>query len=94
MLYVKLLILVPLITVVFQMYNYAVSRQGEERQRVCRGLGIGLLSIGIVSLVFRGQLYVFAGLIMIMIGFRLVAHGLDRLDKKIYIDRYSDSSSD
>ena len=94
MLFVKLLILVPLITVVFQMYNYAVSRQAEERQKVCRGLGIGLLSLGIVSLVFRGHLFVFAGLIMMMVGFRLVAHGLDRLDKKIYIDRYSDSSSD
>ncbi len=91
---VKLLILLPLVAVICQMYNYAVTRQREEKQRVCRGLGIGLLSLGTVSLVVRDPLYVFAGLFLIMTGFRLVAHGLDRLDKKIYIDSYNESSSD
>ncbi len=94
MYFVKLIVLLPLVAVLFQMYNYAVTRKGIERQRVCRGLGILLLSVGTVNLVFRDYLFVFAGLILMMIGFRLVAHGLDRLDKKIYIDTYNDSSSD
>ncbi len=92
--YVKLLVLLPLVAVLYQMYNYAVSRQGVERQNVCRGLGIILLSVGTVSLVFRDYLFVIAGLFLMMIGFRLVAHGLDRLDKKIYIDSYNDSAPD
>jgi hypothetical protein len=31
---------------------------------------------------------------LIMIGFRLIAHGLDRLDKNIFIDRYDKSKHD
>jgi sulfite exporter TauE/SafE len=76
------------------MYSYAVTRQKEERQRVCRGLGITLFTVGITSLVTRDSLFVFAGLILIMIGFRLIAHGLDRLDKNIFIDRYDKSKHD
>ena len=94
MFYVKFLILLPLFAVIFQMYNYALTRQREEKQAVCRGLGIMLLSIGIASLVSRDPLFVFAGLILMMAGFRLIAHGLDRLDKKIYIDRYNEHPPD
>ena len=94
MLYVKFLILLPLFAVILQMYYYALTRQREEKQAVCRGVGIMFLSIGIVSLVFRDPLFVFAGLILMMAGFRLIAHGLDRLDKKIYIDRYNEHPPD
>ena len=94
MLYVKLLLLLPFFAVIFQIYSYAVTRQREERQRVCRGLGITLMTVGITSLVSRDYLFVSAGLILMMIGFRLVAHGLDRLDKTIYIDRYDGSKHD
>jgi len=94
MLYVKLLLLLPFFAVIFQIYSYAVTRQREERQSVCRGLGIMLLTVGITSLVTRDYLFVFAGFILMMIGFRLIARGLDRLDKKIYIDRYNGSSHD
>jgi hypothetical protein len=76
------------------MYSYAVSRQGEEKQRTCRGLGILLFSLGIVSLVSRDFLFVCSGFILMMIGFRLIAHGLDRLDKKVFIDRYSETPLD
>jgi protein-S-isoprenylcysteine O-methyltransferase Ste14 len=94
MLYVKLLLLLPFFAVIFQIYSYAVTRQREERQSVCRGLGIMLLTVGITSLVTRDYLFVLAGFILMMIGFRLIARGLDRLDKKIYIDRYNGSSHD
>ncbi len=92
--YVKILILLPFFALIFQMYNYAVTRQREEKQEVCRGLGILSFSIGVVSLVSRDYPFVFAGLIMMMVGFRLIAHGLDRLDKKTYIDRYNESAPD
>jgi hypothetical protein len=89
MFYVKVLLLLPFFAIIFQMYNYAITRKKEEKQKICRGLGILLFSFGVVSLVFRDQFFVFAGLLLMMIGFRLIAQGLDRLDKKIYIDRYN-----
>jgi uncharacterized membrane protein len=92
--YVKMLILLPFFAVIYQMYSYAVSRQREEKQRVCRGLGIILFSIGSASLVSRDYLFVFTGLILMMSGFRLIAHGLDRLDKKVFIDSYNPSAPD
>jgi hypothetical protein len=94
MLYVKYLILMPCFALIFQMYSYAVSRQGEEKQRVCRGSGIALLTLGIVSLVSRDFFFVCSGFVLMMIGFRLTAHGLDRLDKKIFIDSYNESPRD
>ena len=90
----KYLILLPFLAVIYQMYNYAVTRQREERQRVCRGLGIALFSVGVVVLMTRDAFLVFTGMFLMMLGFRLIAQGLDRLDKKIYIDRYDGSSSD
>ena len=90
----KYLILVPILTMVYQVYSYAVSRQREERQNVCRALGIFLFTIGIGILATRDSFLVFAGLFLMMLGFRLLAYSLDRLDKKIFIDRYDDSASD
>jgi len=84
----KPLILLFVFVVIFQMYNYATTREKVEKQKICRGMGIALFSVGVVSLVLRDQFLVFSGLVLMMIGFRLIAHGLDRLDKKIYIDRY------
>ena len=94
MLYVKYLILLPCFALIYQMYSYAVSRQGEEKQRVCRGYGILLFSLGIVSLVSRDFFFVSSGFILMMIGFRLIAHGLDRLDKKVFIDSYYETPRD
>lgn len=92
--YMKLFIILPLFAVIFQIYNYALTRKREEKQAVCRGLGIAMLTFGIVSLIFRDFLSVVAGLLLMMVGFRLIAHGLDRLDKTIFIDSYSESSRD
>ena len=88
----KLLALFPLSIIFFQIYHYAVTRKGEERQSVCRSFGIVALSVGVVALVFRDTVFVVAGMVSMMAGFRLVAHGLDRLDKQVYIDRYDNSA--
>src|ERR1035438_1116453 len=84
----KLLFLIPIVGFLSQLYFYATTRQGVEKQKVCRATGIMLFSVGSVNLINRGVLSVFSGLIMMMFGFRLIAHGLDRLDKKIFVDRY------
>lgn len=59
MLYVKVLLLLPFFAIIFQMYNYAITRKREEKQKICRGLGIVLFSFGVVSLVFRDHFFVF-----------------------------------
>ena len=88
--YTKLLILIPFLTLFYQLYAYAVRQKGVERQDLCRNLGITTFTIGIVCLVFRDLLFGVAGIIFMMFGFRLIAHGLDRIDKKVYIDRLDD----
>lgn len=88
--YGKLLALIPLLIVCFQIYHYAVSRSGPDKQRTCRGLGILAVTFGVATLVSRETVPVVLGLVSIMAGLRLIAHGLDRLDKKIFIDRYQE----
>jgi hypothetical protein len=92
--YIKLLVLIPFLTLFYQLYAFAVRQKGVERQNICRTLGIAAFTIGIVCLVFRDLLFVIAGLIFMMFGFRLIAHGLDRIDKKIFIDRCEDDIED
>jgi hypothetical protein len=91
-LYLQTLFMMPLAILFIQFYLYAVSLKGEERQKSCRLLGIMYMSLGITSLVTRSVPISFGGLIMIMLGFRLMAHGLNRLDKRIYIDRFDEEA--
>jgi len=91
---VKLLVLLTILAIIYQIYSYAVTRHREEKQRVCRGLGIALFSIGVVTLVTRDTVMVFTGVFLMMLGFRLLAHSLDRMDKKVFIDRYDESPPD
>lgn len=90
MLVVQMFVLVPLLILSAQAYNYAVTKTGEEKQRTCKSLGIACATAGIVILVYRTPLLSFAGFFFIMMGLRLIAHGLDRIDKKIFIDRYEE----
>jgi hypothetical protein len=87
----KLLTLLTILAVIYQIYSYAVTRKREEKQRICRGLGIALFSIGAASLITRDTVMVFTGMFLMMLGFRLLAYSLDRIDKKIFIDRYDES---
>jgi hypothetical protein len=86
--YVKYILLLPLGVICMQFYCHAVAQKGVEKQYECRTLGILYASVGIVSLVTRDVCYVMSGLVLIMLGLRLMAHGLDRIDKRVFIDRY------
>lgn len=88
--YFQLLIIIPLLVVCYQIYTFTSSRKGVEKQSRCQKLGIAYTVIGILALIWREPLFAFFGLILIMFGLRLMAKGLDRLDKKIFIDRYED----
>lgn len=88
--YFKLLILIPLLIIFYQIYSFTSSRSGVEKQGRCRKLGIGYMVIGILALIEREPLFAFFGLILIMFGLRLLATSLDRIDKTVFIDRYDD----
>lgn len=82
------LVIVPFLVLCFQMYSFSVSREGAEKQSRCQALGILYMTAGTVALVSHSPLLAFTGLILIMFGFRLLAKGLDRIDKKTFIDRF------
>lgn len=84
----EIIFVLPAMMIAYQIYSFSVSRTGLEKQQRCRKLGISYMSLGIVALAFHSISFVLAGLILIMFGFRLMANGLDRLDKKVFIDRY------
>lgn len=86
--YIKLLVMLPVMVICYQLYTYTANSKGVDRQRRFRKLGIAAMTIGITALVLREPVFVFMGLIFIMTGFRLMAKGLDRLEKKVFIDRY------
>lgn len=92
--FIEYLAMMVFVIMFYQFYAFAVSRKGEEKQHNCQRLGIFYISIGTTLLVFRHATSVFTGLILIMMGLRLIAHGLDRVDKKIYIDHYADDDTE
>lgn len=90
MLYLELFIFLPLLAFFYQLYKYADTRKGMSRQKACLALGIAYSSTGTVFLVFRSLFFAMAGLVLFMLGLRLLAKGLDRKDKKIFIDRFEE----
>lgn len=90
--YFQLLIIIPLLVICYQIYAFTSSRKGAEKQSRCQKLGIGYTAIGILALIWREPLFAFFGLVLIMFGLRLMAKGLDRIDKKIFIDRYDEGN--
>jgi len=88
--YLETLIILPLLVMCYQLYSYSAKGEGRERQARCRKLGIAFMSVGIVALVFKSAPFAFFGLVLMMFSFRLLAKGLDRLDKKIFIDQCED----
>lgn len=92
--FVKYLAAVVFAVVCYQFYVFTTSRKGEEKQRKCQGLGIFYVCLGTIMLLFRNGPGVIAGLILLMLGLRLIAHGLDRIDKRIYIDHYADDDKE
>lgn len=88
--FVEYLALIMMTVVFYQFYAFSVSRKAKEKQDKCLFLGIFYLSVGTICLAFHDVPSVISGLVLIMLGLRLVAHGLDRVDKKIFIDHYAD----
>ncbi len=85
--FIESMIILPLLVGCFQLYTFSVNSEGEEKQGRCQKLGIAFMTCGIIALVFKTIPLVGFGFILIMIGFRLLAKGLDRLDKSVFIDQ-------
>ncbi len=90
MYYISLFFFLPLFAFFYQLYKYADTRLGIEKQKACIALGITYSTVGTVILVFRDLFLVVAGFVLMMLGLRLIAKGLDRQDKKIFIDRFEE----
>ena len=88
--YVECFIIIPFVVVMFQFYMWIVSLEGIERQKHCKALGVTYTTLGIVCFVFRSLSLAIVGLILIMLGLRLIAYGLDRINKSIFIDKLDD----
>ncbi len=91
-LFFQLLVIIPLLIICYQIYRFSSSRKGEDKQDRCQKLGIGYTVIGIMALAWRDPVFAFFGLVLIMFGLRLMAKGLDRIDKKVFIDIYEEES--
>ncbi len=87
---VEIFIILPLLVISFQFYFFSVNSKGLKRQERCQKLGIAFMTFGIVALVFKTMPTVVFGFMLIMLGLRLIARGLDRLDKSIFIDQHED----
>lgn len=88
--FLQILLVGPFLVLCFQMYSFSVTREGVERQNRCQWLGGIYMTIGTVALVFHSTILAFTGVILLMIGFRLLAKGLDRINKKVFIDQCDD----
>lgn len=86
--YIEYICMAAVVIVLNQFYAYSISLKGQVKQLSCQKLGIVYVTLGIVCFVFHKPPVVIAGIILIMMGLRLIAHGLDRIDKKTFIDRY------
>jgi Na+/phosphate symporter len=80
--------MIPFVVVMVQFYTWIVSLEGEEKQRHCKVLGVTYTTLGTVCFMLRSVPLAIMGMILFMFGLRLIAHGLDRLNKSIFIDRY------
>jgi hypothetical protein len=88
--YVECFVMIPFVVVMCQFYLWIVSLKGAEKQRHCRALGITYTTLGTVCFLFRSLSLAVVGMILFMLGLRLIAYGLDRIDKTIFIDRLDD----
>jgi hypothetical protein len=90
--YIETAIILPVFVLCYQLYSFSVKSEGLDRQARCQKLGVTFTTIGICALVIKSAPTAFFGLILIMFGIRLMAKGLDRLDKNTFIDCYDESS--
>lgn len=88
--FIETLVVFPLLILSYQFYTFSVMSHTSRVQDRCQKLGVVYMTFGIIALVFKSAPVVSFGFVLMMLGFRLMAKGLDRLDKKIYIDRFEE----
>jgi len=84
--YLLYVLLLPFWVLCSQFAFHAISLKVVEKQKECRTIGIVCTTIGIVSLVSRDIFFVMSGFALIMLGLRMMAISLDRIEKKAFID--------
>ena len=89
----QLLVALMVLVLCLQACFYALSLSGGERQKACQGQGILYSTLGVLALVAHNLVFVVTGLILLMLGLRMIAYGLDRQNKTIFIDRYTDDDT-
>ncbi len=89
--YVEIMVILPLLIGCYQLYTFSVNSEGRKLQERSRKLGIVFMSAGIASLAYKSVPFAFFGIVLMMFGFRLIAKGLERLEKKVFIDRFEDN---
>lgn len=90
--FIQLFLLLPILLFTYQVYRYAITQTGIKKEKACFVLGITYFSLGVACLAFRTLYIALPGLLLLMLGLLLIAHGLQRKDKKIFIDRYDEDS--
>lgn len=88
----RLFALLPFFAFFYQLYRFAVTQHGIAREKACFSLGITYFCFGTLSLVLRVKILALPGVLFLMMALLLIAKGLDRKDKKIFIDRYDDDN--
>jgi hypothetical protein len=88
--YLQFFVTIPFLVLACQFYLWVLSLHGVARQKHCQALGVAYCTAGTVSLLFRSLPLALVGLILFMLGMRLIAHGLDRIGKRIFIDRFDE----
>jgi len=81
-------LLLPFWVISVQLCFYALNLKAEQKQQNCQAIGIIFTTLGVVSLVSHDIAFTTSGLVLIMLGLRMMAIGLDRIDKSTFIDRY------
>lgn len=74
----------------FQGYRYSITLTGKEKQETCQHHGIFFTTLGTGAFIFPSVPLAFAGVILIMLGLRLIEHGLERLEKPASNDHHID----
>jgi dolichol kinase len=79
--YIKCFLVIPFVVVMFQFYMWIISLEGAEKQKHCKALGTTYTFLGIVSFVFKSFPIGIVGVILIILGLRLIAHGFNLNDE-------------
>jgi hypothetical protein len=90
--YIETLIVMPLLVLCYQLYAFSVGSEKLKLQERCLKLGVAFMTLGVLGLAIKTAPFAFSGLILMMFGFRLIAKGLDRLDKNVFIDRFDEDN--